>query len=119
MGVGVSTLGAGVRVKLTFGCAMGAATLGAGGRLKLTLLGVWHTLGSPGGLAGLRFGRRRWLGIGVTVGSAVGSRAGDWKGCGKGGFGGQIVGVGRGGGGGGVGCGASHWLKRSRRVEIA
>ncbi len=77
MGVGVSTLGAGVRVKLTFGDAMGAATLGAGRRLKLTLLGVWLTLGSLGGLAGLRFGRRWWLGIGVTVGSAVGSRAGD------------------------------------------
>ena len=77
MGVGASTLGADVRVKLTLGCAMGAATLGAGGRLKLTLLGVWHTLGSPGGLAGLRFGRRRWLGIGVMVGSAVGYHAGD------------------------------------------
>jgi hypothetical protein len=77
MGVGVSTLGAGMRVKLTFGCAMGAATLEAGRRLKLTLLGVWLTLGSPGGLAGLRFGRKRWLGIGVTVGSAVGYRAGD------------------------------------------
>ncbi len=59
MGVGVSTLGAGVRVKLTFGCVMRAATLGAGRRLKLTLLGVWHTLGSPGGLGGLRFGRRQ------------------------------------------------------------
>jgi hypothetical protein len=77
MGVGVSTLIAGVRVKLTFGCAMGAATLGAGGRLKLTLLGVWLTLGSPEGLAGLRFSRRRWLGIGATVGLAFGSRAGD------------------------------------------
>ncbi len=77
MGVGAATLGSGVRVKLTFGCAMGAATLGAGGSLKLTLLGVWLTLGDPGGLNGLRFGRRRWLGIGVTVGSSVGSRAGD------------------------------------------
>ena len=119
MGVGDSTLGAGVRVKLTFGCAMGAATLGAGGRLKLTLLGVWHTLGSPGGRPGLRFGRRRWVGLGETVGSAVGSRAGARKGCGEGGFGDQIVGGGRGGGGGGFICGASHWLKRSRRVEIA
>ncbi len=77
MGVGASTLGAGVRVKLTFGCVMGAATLGAGGRLKLTLLGMWLTLGDPGGLDGLRFGRRPWLGMGVTVGSEVGSCAGD------------------------------------------
>ncbi len=77
MGVEASTLGANVRVKLTFGCAMGAATLGAGGRLKLTLLGVWLTLGDPGGLDGLRFGRRRWLGMGATVGSEVGFRAGD------------------------------------------
>ncbi len=77
MGVGASTLGADVRVKLTFGCAMGAATLGAGGRLKLTLLGVWLTLGDPGGLDGLRFGGRWWLGMGATVGSAVDSRAGD------------------------------------------
>ncbi len=45
--------------------------------VKLTLLGVWFTLGDPGGLDGLRFGRRRWLGIGVTVGLAVGSCAGD------------------------------------------
>ncbi len=77
MGVGVSTLGAGVRVKLTFGCAMGAATLRAGRRVKSTILGVWLTLRDRGGLDGLRFGRRRWLGMGVTVGSAVGSRAGD------------------------------------------
>jgi hypothetical protein len=81
MGVGASTLGAGMRVKLTFGCAMGAATLGAGGKLNLTLLGVWLTLGDLGGLDGLRFGRRRWLGMGVTVGLAVDSHAGNLKGC--------------------------------------
>ncbi len=68
MGVGASTLGADVRVKLTFGCAMGAATLGAGRRLKLTLVGVWLALGDPGGLDGLRSGGRRWLGMGATVG---------------------------------------------------
>ena len=77
MGVEASTLGADVRVKLTFGCAMGATTHGADGRLKLTLLGVWLTLGDLGGLDGLRFSRRRWLGMGVTVGLVIGSRAGD------------------------------------------
>jgi hypothetical protein len=41
MGVGASTLGADVRMKLTFGCAIGAATLGTDGRVKLTFLGVW------------------------------------------------------------------------------
>ncbi len=60
-------------------CAMGvgASTLGAGVRVKLTLWGVGLTLGDRGGRDGLRFGRRGWLGMGVTVGSAVGYRAGD------------------------------------------
>jgi hypothetical protein len=40
MEVGASTLGAAVRVNLTFGCAMDDATLGDVGRLKLTFLGV-------------------------------------------------------------------------------
>jgi hypothetical protein len=77
MGAEASTLGADVRVKLTFGCAMRAATLGTDGRVKLTFLGISLTFGDPGGLEGFRVGGRRWSGMGSTVGLAAGSLAGD------------------------------------------
>ncbi len=77
MGVGASTLGADVRVKLTFNCAMGAATLGTDGRVKLTFLGVWLTLGDLGSLEGLSVGRRQCLGIGVMVFWVVSALASD------------------------------------------
>ena len=66
-----------MRVKRTFGCAMGAATLGTDGRVKLTFLGVWLTLGYPGGLEGLSVGGRQRLRIGAIVGSVVGALARD------------------------------------------
>ena len=77
MGVGASTLGADVRVKLTFGCVMGAATLGTDGRVKLTFLCVRLTLGDLGDLEGLSVGERQCLGMGAMVGLAIGAIAGD------------------------------------------
>ncbi len=80
MEVGASTLGAGMRANLTFGCAMGDTTFGDVGRLKLTFLGVCSTLGDLGGLGVLAAEDKGAWGWGAVVDLPDGL-IGGWKGC--------------------------------------